>query len=322
MSRLIDDLLDVSRIARGKVALQRERCDLARLVRDTADDYRGPLEADHLTLDVRVPDDPVWVSGDRTRLSQVVGNVLSNARKFTDAGGRVAVEVSSAAGAAVVTVRDTGIGMDADTLRHIFEPFSQADRSLDRSRGGLGLGLALVNGLVGLHGGEVRATSDGLGRGSAFTIRLPRDAAAFPSDTLKPLPDRPLAAWRVQVVEDNSDAAEALELLLTMMGHQVRVARTGTAGAAAAKVFLPHLVLCDIGLPGEMDGFAVARALRADPATAGTYLVALTGYGQPEDRVKALEAGFDVHLTKPVDGASLDRVFAAVARRVPGEGDS
>lgn len=320
MSRLIDDLLDVSRIARGKVALQSERCDLARLVRETAEDYRGPLETDQLELNIRVSDSPVWVSGDRTRLAQVVGNVLNNARKFTDAGGRVEVDLSVDSGTAVVTVKDTGIGMDADTLRYIFEPFSQADRSLDRSRGGLGLGLALVKGLILLHGGEVRGMSEGLGHGSTFTIRLPLDVAVSTSKNENPIPASSLSKWRVLVVEDNSDAAEALELLLTMMGHEVRVTRTGTDGAILAKEFRPHLILCDIGLPGGMDGFAVAKALRLDPIVADTYIVALTGYGQPEDRVKALDAGFDVHLTKPVDGASLDRVFSAVARRFSAEG--
>ncbi|QEL15573.1 response regulator [Limnoglobus roseus] len=320
MSRLIDDLLDVSRIARGKVALQRGRCDFARIVRDTAEDYRGTLEVEKLRLDVRTPDAPVWVSGDHTRLAQVVGNVLHNARKFTDAGGRVQVTVEADAGAAVVTVTDTGIGMDEDTLRQVFEPFAQADRSLDRSRGGLGLGLALVKGLVELHGGEVRAASDGIGRGSSFTIRLPldNDSAARGQDL--PPPSLPRAGRRVLVIEDNLDVAESLDLLLGMMGHDVRIARNGADGVAAVSAFRPDLVLCDIGLPGGMDGFAVATALRADPTADGAYLVALTGYGQPEDRAKAIEAGFDVHLTKPVDGASLHRVFAAVARRLSGGG--
>ncbi len=321
MSRLIDDLLDVSRIARGKVVLQRERCDLARLVRETADDYRAQLEFDNLSLEVRTPEAPLWVSGDRTRLAQVVGNLLNNARKFTDPGGKVEVVVAVESGAAIVTVQDSGIGMDIGTLRHIFEPFSQADRSLDRSRGGLGLGLALVKGLIALHGGEVRAESYGLGNGSTFTLRIPLDVANSSRDMNATLPDRPLSARRVLVVEDNSDAADALELLLSMMGHEVRIARTGANGLNAAKTFRPHLVLCDIGLPGGMDGFDVARALRANPETAQGYLVALTGYGQPDDRVKSLEAGFDVHLTKPVDGVSLDRVFAAVVRRSSEAGD-
>jgi signal transduction histidine kinase len=320
LSRLIDDLLDVSRIARGKVLLQREPCDLARVVRDTAEDFRGTLEADKLAIDVRVPDAPVWVSGDRTRLAQVVGNMLHNARKFTDAGGRVEVGLRAEAGAAVVTVRDTGIGMDAETLRHVFEPFAQADRSLDRSRGGLGLGLALVKGLVELHGGEVRAASDGLGTGSGFTVRLPLDGEAAPAGPHAPPTGLPTRGCRVLVIEDNTDAAASLEILLELMGHAVEIARTGPDGLAAARAFRPDLVLCDIGLPGGMDGFAVAKALRGEPAVVGAYIVALTGYGQPEDRAKALDAGFDVHLTKPVDGTALDRVIAAVLRQPPAGG--
>ncbi|HEX4607966.1 MAG TPA: response regulator [Urbifossiella sp.] len=320
MGRLIDDLLDVSRIARGKVTLKTERCDLARVVRDMADDYRGTLEAGGLVLDLRLPADPVWVCGDRTRLGQVVGNMLHNARKFTDPGGRVVVEVAADPGAAVVTVRDTGIGMDADTLRHVFEPFSQADRSLDRSRGGLGLGLALARGLVELHGGTVRAESDGLGTGSVFTTRLPLDAAAGSPPSAGVLPaDRP-PAFRVLVIEDNTDAAASLELLLGLLGHEVRIARTGAEGVAAVAAFKPDLVLSDIGLPGGLDGFGVARALRAAQDGHAPYLAALTGYGQPEDRAKALDAGFDIHLTKPVDRAGLERVFAAAARRVLARG--
>lgn len=318
MTRLIDDLLDVSRIALGKVTLQRERWDLARLARDTAEDYRGTFESDQLTLHLQMCKEPVWVLGDRTRLAQVIGNMLHNARKFTDPGGQVHVSVEVKAGAAAVSVQDTGIGMDAEIMRHIFEPFSQADRTLDRSRGGLGLGLALVKGLVELHGGEVRVASDGLGKGTSFTVRLPLDTATTAGGPKEPAPALPATACRVLVIEDNSDAAASLELLLGMMGHEVRVARTGVAGVAVVKTFHPDLVLCDIGLPGGMDGFAVASALRADLNTNGAYLVALTGYGQPEDRAKSIEAGFDVHLTKPVDGLALDRVFAAVVRRSHG----
>jgi CheY-like chemotaxis protein len=245
--------------------------------------------------------------------------MLHNARKFPDPGGRVGVEVTADAGAATVTVRDTGIGMDGETVRQVFEPFAQADRSLDRSRGGLGLGLALVRGLVELHGGTVRAASDGLGKGAAFTITLPLDAAdgAGPAE---PAAAAGPAAFRILVIEDNSDAAASLELLLGLLGHEVRVARTGTDGVRTAEGFSPDLVLSDIGLPGALDGYGVARALREADPDKQTYLVALTGYGQPEDRVKAMEAGFDVHLTKPVDRASLDRVLEAVARRLADRG--
>lgn len=319
MTRLIDDLLDVSRIARSKVSLKREPCDLAVIVRETSEDYRGTLEASHLTLYLSVPAEPVWVLGDLTRLAQVVGNVLHNARKFTDAGGQIRVGLTTEAGFAMVTVHDTGIGMDAETLRHVFEPFAQADRSLDRSRGGLGLGLALVKGLTELHGGSVGVASDGLGQGCVFTIRVPLDTGTVAPGSQSQSLDIPLPGCRILVVEDNSDAAATLELLLDMMGHEVRVARTGTEAMGLVPAFRPDLVLCDIGLPGGMDGFAFARTVRANPDAAEVYLVALTGYGQPEDRARAIEAGFNVHLTKPVDGAALDRVLAAVATRMGGE---
>ncbi|WP_088258430.1 response regulator [Fimbriiglobus ruber] len=316
MSRLIDDLLDVARIARGKVSIKKRRCDLAQIVRETVNDYRGPLEAGHLSLELVVPDQPVWVLGDRTRLSQVVGNILNNAQKFTDSGGSVRVEVTAGdAGGAEVVVRDSGIGMDADTLRYVFEPFAQADRSLDRSRGGLGLGLALVKGLVDLHGGTVRAASEGLDRGTTIIVRLPLAEQPEPPPQPVLLTPAPRRACRVLVVEDGQDAAASLQMLLEIHGHEVRVAHTGPTGLEIAKTFRPELVLCDIGLPGTMDGFAVARAMRAAPATAAAFLVAITGYGQPEDQIKAREAGFDQHMTKPVEWPALTAVLAAVTQR-------
>jgi CheY-like chemotaxis protein len=232
----------------------------------------------------------------------------------------VVLDLSAGDGAATVVVRDTGIGMDAETVKQVFEPFSQADRSLDRSRGGLGLGLALVRGLVELHGGGVRADSPGLGKGSTFTVYLPLEAEAGTAAPPAAPDDGRVASFRVLVVEDNSDAAASLELLLGLLGHEVRVARTGADGIAAAAAFKPDLVLSDIGLPGGVDGFGVARALRASQDGHAPYLAALTGYGQPEDRAKALDAGFDVHLTKPVDRAALEQVFAAAARKVLARG--
>lgn len=315
MARLVDDLLDVTRIARGKVSLQKERCDLNRVVRETVDDYRGTVEANGLALHVRVPEGPVWVSGDRTRLSQVVGNLLNNAVKFTDRGGEVHVDVvRDGEGVVAITVRDTGIGIDAGTMKTLFEPFAQADRSLDRSRGGLGLGLALVKGLAGLHEGGVTVASDGPGRGTTLTVRLPlaRPAAAPAGE---PAPAQPGAGRHVLIVEDNRDSADSLFTLLEMLGHKVAVAYTGPDGAAAARRSRPEVMLCDIGLPG-MDGYAVARAVREQPAPNDVYLIALTGYGRPEDVARAHEAGFDAHLTKPVVLADLQRVLAG-ARGAP-----
>jgi signal transduction histidine kinase/DNA-binding response OmpR family regulator len=314
MARLVDDLLDTSRLARGKVLLRKERLDLAGLLRDTLEDYRGVLAGNNLELVICLPDEPLYVEGDATRLAQVVGNVLHNASKFTNAGGRVQVDLRGEADNAVVlTVHDTGIGMEPDMLDRVFDPFSQADSSLDRSRGGLGLGLALVRGLVKLHGGDVHADSAGLGHGASISIRLPRVAAdAAPSSRRGTVVRaEEVGQQRVLLIEDNPDAAESLRMLLSMTGHTVSVAPDGPAGLRAVETFQPHIVLCDIGLPGGMDGYVVARAIRRDPALAAVRLIALSGYGQAEDRRRSREAGFDAHLIKPVDLAELCRLIAA-----------
>ncbi|MFN3650923.1 MAG: PAS domain S-box protein [Armatimonadota bacterium] len=321
--RLVDDLLDVSRISRGKVELRRQPVNLLRLVRETAEDHRRLLEANGLSLTLELPEsaEPLWIEGDPTRLAQVLGNLLNNAVKFTDRGGCVAVRVwhDTATAAAIISVRDTGIGIETEMLPHVFEPFSQADRSLDRSRGGLGLGLALVQGLTQLHGGEVTVRSRGLGAGSEFSVRLPLlaqpDASAVPDDgtdgTRRHAPAREMAAdapLRVLIVEDNVDAAETLQDILSLAGYEPHLSHSGTAGVEAARRLRPDVVLCDIGLPG-MDGHAVARALRADPATRSARLIALSGYGRPEDLERSAAAGFELHLTKPVNPAALRRVI-------------
>ena len=321
MSRLIDDLLDVSRIARGKIQLHKERCDLARIVRETAEDYRTAVEASNLQLSVEVPDEALWVLSDATRMSQIVGNLLHNAHKFTDAGGRITVQLMTNAenDAVILNVRDTGIGMERETLAGIFVAFSQADRSLDRSRGGLGLGLALVKGLVELHGGTVQAVSRGPGQGSEFTVRLPLEVApAQPANQVSP-PDDHAAGYRILVIEDNRDGAESMRMLLTLMGHQTSVAYAGPSGLEAARQMQPDIVLCDIGLPGGMDGYAVARALRADPHLSSVSLIALTGYGQEEDQRRAAEAGFDRHMIKPVNFQDLSKALASVAPQHNGD---
>ncbi|NUQ77968.1 MAG: response regulator [Polyangiaceae bacterium] len=310
MVRLVDDLLDVSRISRGKILLRKERVDLATLVKTTAEDHRAALEAGGLALRIDVPDAPIHTLGDPTRLAQAVDNLVQNAGKFTDAGGSVAVRLEVHGPIALIRVKDTGIGMDPDVMPRIFEPFAQADRSLDRSRGGLGLGLALVKGLVELHGGRVEVDSMGLGRGSEFRLLLPIEAAPAPAEIQGRAPPASNAPKRILLIEDNLDAAESLSDLLHLMGHEVHVEHIGAAGVDAAKEHLPELVLCDIGLPGAMDGFAVARALRAIPALHAMRLVALTGYGAQEDRRRALEAGFDVHLTKPVELTALEELLS------------
>jgi signal transduction histidine kinase len=303
LTQMVEDLLEVSRLNHGKVTLRRQRMDLARLVRQSVEDRRAVLEAAGLSLEVEVPDVPLWVMGDPTRLAQVMSNLLDNAGKFTRAGGRITVKLE-AGEEAVLTVRDTGIGIEPEILPLIFDVFNQADHSLDRPRSGLGLGLSVAKGLINLHEGSIEAESGGAGRGASFTVRLPREpelpALAEKSHAKKPVSTR----LRVLVVEDNRDAAETLRLLLVACGYEVHVAYTGPDGVQAAGSTCPDVVLCDIGLPG-MDGFGVAAALRQSPTTAGARLIAVTGYGQEEDRRRALEAGFDVHLVKPVDPEKL-----------------
>ncbi len=314
MARLIDDLLDVSRISRGKILLRKELVDLVLLTRATADDYRVVLESSGLKLDVELPEESLWVTGDATRLSQVLRNLLDNARKFTNAGGTVSIHLSRRGKVAKLTVEDTGIGIEPKMLTRVFETFSQAEGSHERSRAGLGLGLALVKGLVELHRGMVKLTSDGLGHGSKFTIRLPLNTAPEPTQHAA---SAPVAgkSYRVLVVDDNTDAVETTQMLLELGGHAVDVAFNGHQGIEAARQFAPEVVLCDIGLPGGMDGYAVARTLRNEPALAGVYLIAMSGYGQVEDQRRAKEAGFDVHLIKPVESTELQRALASLPPR-------
>ncbi len=303
MVRLINDLLDVSRVSRGVVDLKRERTDLAAVVRGAVEGCGSAADALGRTLAVDLPAAPVWVDGDPARLTQAVTNLLDNAIKYTDAGGRIGVTVCEAGGTARVAVRDSGIGIPADALPRVFDLFRQVDPSLSRSRGGLGVGLTLARRLVELHGGTVTGHSDGLGHGSEFVMKLPLNAGPTP----EPPPPPPAAstpARRVLVIEDNRDGAETLRMLLELDGHEVAVAFDGPAGVSAARHFGPDVVVCDIGLPG-LSGYDVARALRADPATAAARLVCVSGYGQAEDRRKAREAGFDETLVKPIDPTTL-----------------
>ncbi|OWK39836.1 ATP-binding protein [Fimbriiglobus ruber] len=311
MARIVDDLLDVSRVARKKVELRRERLDLAQLVFLIAGDEAAAFEKAGLKIELTVSELPVWVSGDRTRLTQIVTNLLGNALKFTDRGGKVTVTVRGDSGEAVLSVADTGVGIEADLLPHLFTAFTQADKTLARTRGGLGLGLSMVKGLVELHGGTVGAASDGPGRGSIFTARLPRldEPAALAAGRPPISRGAEVRPARVLIVEDNRDAAESLQMLLEISGCEVRVAYTGPDGVAAAKAMSPDLVLCDIGLPG-ISGYEVARQIRAEFHGRNPVLVALTGYGGDDDRAKAKAAGFDEHFTKPVDPAALGSLIA------------
>ncbi|QDU28758.1 Autoinducer 2 sensor kinase/phosphatase LuxQ [Anatilimnocola aggregata] len=313
MTRLIDDLLDVSRIASGKIQLRRERCDLTKIVKDTLEDYRSVVEQSGLQLTLELPQQSLWIQGDRTRMSQIVGNLIHNAHKFTDEGGQVLVRLlpETDGRSALLTIRDSGIGMDRETLSSVFDAFSQADRSLERSRGGLGLGLALVKGLVELHGGAVCVSSEGLGRGTEFRVQLFLDQSVVASQQSAPRATTKGKSCRILIIEDNLDGAESMRLLLRHLGHEVKVAHTGPSGLAVATEWSPEVVLCDIGLPGGMDGYAVARALREETHLDGLLLIALTGYGRDDDQRRAKEAGFDQHMTKPVDFAVLQRTLTS-----------
>jgi PAS domain S-box-containing protein len=315
LTRLVDDLLDVSRITHGGLRVRRERLDLARLVRTAAEDRRPTVEQAGMALAVEVPDLPVWVTGDATRLTQVLNNLLDNAVKFRNGGAEVTVRLTAEAGPgrAVIDVRDRGVGIEPDLFPRLFDPFAQADRSLDRPRGGLGLGLSIVKALVDQHGGEVRAASDGPGRGAAFTVRLPLAGEPAALSSMPPAAPPPAGGpLRVLVVEDNRDAADSLRVLLELLGHEFKIAYTGPEGVRAAREWRPDIVLCDIGLPG-LDGYGVAGELRRDPVTARSHLIAVTGYGQEEDRRRARQAGFHHHLTKPVDPADLQTLLVRPA---------
>jgi two-component system CheB/CheR fusion protein len=307
LSRIVDDLLEVTRITRGKVMLRRTRLDLAALVARTIEDHRVHF-ADHgLQLEARIQSGPSWVDADPTRIVQALSNLLGNSRKFTPRGGRVDVRLQRVGTRTELTVRDTGAGIARDILAHVFEPFSQAPQTLDRSVGGLGLGLATVKGLIELHGGSVAIASDGVDRGTQVTLRLPLvDAPGELAAALAPVREE---RRRVVVIEDNRDTADGLEAVLALRGHEVRVAHDGPSGIEVIRSFRPAVVICDLGLPG-IDGYSVASILRGDRALGRMFLVSLSGYARPEDVRRATAAGFDRHIAKPPDLEELERMIA------------
>ena len=314
LARLVDDLLDVTRISRGKIQLQRERLCLDDIVRRAVEDLRPVFAQNEIELSLELPREPLVVLADATRMEQVVGNLLQNASKFTPPGGRTSVSMTrDEERHAVVVVRDTGTGIAAEMLTRVFEPFAQADKTLARTRGGLGLGLALVKGIIELHGGSVTAHSDGLGRGAEFRVRLPLAAEAEAARSSGPVAAAPCGCLRVLVIEDNMDGAVSLRDALRSDGHEVEVAGEGEEGLRKVRAFQPDVVFCDIGLPGR-DGYEVARAIRREPAAAPVLLVALTGYALPEDIAKAKAAGFDHHLAKPPSFASIQALLAQAAQ--------
>ncbi|MGA7743260.1 MAG: response regulator [Polyangia bacterium] len=307
LSNLVNDLLDVTRITRNKIRLQKQSLDLNQLVHRALEDNRSFFERNEVRLSCDLAATPVPINADATRVAQMVGNLLQNAAKFTSRGGHAHVSVAAEAGEAVIRVVDNGVGMAPDTVARLFQPFMQADQSLDRSKGGLGLGLALIKGLVEMHGGSIQAQSGGLGKGAAFVVRLPLDTGAvLERPAPRVTPGR--VCRRVLIIEDNRDAAESLREALELGKHEVEVAYNGPDGIERARSFHPDVVLCDIGLPG-MDGYDVARAVRHDPALQSIFLVALSGYALPEDLERAAQAGFQHHLAKPPSVDALERVL-------------
>jgi PAS domain S-box-containing protein len=306
LTRLVDDLLDVTRIARGKVQLRRERLDVREVVRRTGEDFRFALEDRGVALHVVTPDERLWVEADATRLAQVLGNLLHNAAKFTRRGDAVTVSVAREGDDVELRVRDTGAGIDPALLSGIFEPFVQSDRTLARTEGGLGLGLALVKGIVELHGGRVSAASEGIGTGSEFTVAF--QASAPPGSAAVAAPALHRGGRRhVLVVDDNRDAAESMAQLVGVLGHEAEVAYDAESAVERARVGRPDTIFCDIGLPGT-DGYEVARQIRAF-SPRNLRLVAVSGYAQPEDVARALEAGFDAHVAKPADPARIEELL-------------
>lgn len=312
LARLVDDLLEVSRITTGRIRLHKERVDVGVVVRRALERVQPLMERRGQTVALSLPEDVVWLDADATRLEQVVGNLLNNASKYTEPGGHVWLGAEQVDGHAVLRVRDDGIGMPPDLVPHIFDLFTQADTSLDRSEGGLGIGLALVKNLVGLHRGSVEARSDGIGRGSEFVVRLPlASASASLAEPDLPEPTAETDLLRVLVVDDNTDAARMSAMLLRTWGHEVRTADDGPAALDRAAGFRPDVILLDIGLP-DMDGYEVARHVRQNPLHSDVRLVAVTGYGQDSDRRRSEEAGFDVHLVKPVEATDLKELLAGI----------
>ncbi|MGD9644710.1 MAG: ATP-binding protein [Pirellulales bacterium] len=337
MSRLIDDLLEVSRVSMGKLTLHKSRADLVALVKATCDDFWPQADAAQIHLDVQLPSAPMPVEVDATRVTQILMNLLQNAVKFTPEGGLITVSVDTDhhAGQAMVTVADTGIGMDAELVARVFEPFQQKQRQVQHGKEGLGLGLALVDGLVRLHGGTVSAHSAGPGTGARFTVRLPLavesgmvarssnhegtsmidNRSPESSPLRRDVQSSESAPPSVLIIDDSHDAARALRLLLIQLGCRVETADDGESGLRAAVQFQPDIIFCDIGLPGGMDGYQVAKLLRRDTSMRDTVLVALTGYGQDQDRAWAMEAGFDHHVTKPASPRDLAELVKSSRRK-------
>ncbi len=312
LSRLIDELLDVARISQGKIELRAEPLDLLEAVAQGVETARPLIDSRRHVLTEKIPPGPIWLRGDSARLSQVISNLLNNAAKYTEEGGAIHLAVSVEDGYATITVRDNGIGIDADLLPKVFDLFKQGEQTLDRAQGGLGVGLTLAQRLAKLHNGRIEASSGGAGMGAEFRLVLPcltevRQSSNTEDPTVEAQGEGPVKC-RVLVVDDNIDAAETVAVFLELAGHQVKAVTDGAQALACAPVFAPEVVVLDIGLP-VMDGYQVARRLRATEQTQASLLIALTGYGQDTDRERALQAGFDHHLVKPADPGKLAQMI-------------
>jgi PAS domain S-box-containing protein len=312
MVRLVDDLLDVSRITTGKLEVHKERVDLVPLLWEAVEASRSLIDRRGHKITFTPPPDPVLLDADPIRLAQVFLNLLNNAANYSEPGGHIRLSACRDGNEVVVRVRDTGIGIPASDLPHVFEVFVQVDTAWRRAQGGLGIGLALVKEFVGLHGGRVEAHSDGPGKGSELVVRLPAPAAAAASDPPAVAAERPTGPHRrILVVDDNEDARESLAMVLEIMGHEVRTAHDGAAGVTAAADFRPEVILMDLGMP-KVDGYEAARRIRAEPWGGEPFLVALTGWGADDDQRRTRDAGFDRHLVKPVGLDALTKLIAEV----------
>jgi PAS domain S-box-containing protein len=317
LTRIVDDLLDVSRVLEGKVRLRREPAELATIVSNAAESAGPYLEIRKQVLRVSLPKEPIWIEADVTRMTQVLANLLNNAAKFSEKRGEIAITGFREGNDAVLAVADTGSGISADMLPYVFDMFVQEDRSLHRARGGLGIGLTLARSLVSIHRGTIAAKSAGVGHGAEFIVRIPAiDAPSMAQPAqAKAGTAGEAGTLRILVVDDSADSAESMGMILSMGGHEVRTALDSGEAQRIAIEFRPDVALLDIGLPGT-DGYEVGRRLRSEPTLQGIYLVAVTGYGQDEDRKRSEEAGFHAHLVKPVDPAMLRVVMAAARNRV------
>jgi CheY-like chemotaxis protein/two-component sensor histidine kinase len=310
MIRLVDDLLDVSRITRGKIGLRKQTIELDSAVHHAVETVRALCESKHHTLTVTLPPQPVYLNADPARLTQIIGNLLHNAVKFTRPGGLIRLTVERANKQAVIRVQDDGIGIAEDQLPRIFEMFTQVDASLERAQSGLGIGLTLVKNLVEMHGGTVAAHSPGTGKGSEFVVRLPAVSAAL-KPQLQAAADpahKPAVPRRILVVDDNPDLTDSLSTLLKLTGHEVHIAGDGMEAVTAAAALQPEVILLDIGLP-KLNGYEAAQRIREKQNDHAPVLIAMTGWGQEADRQRSREAGFNAHMVKPLDFGALTKVL-------------